>query len=299
MNAALRTSRPDLACALAALALVVLAPATARAAEPCAATSRDLLAAEESALSAYAALDLAGFVAATDRLEHTLDCLIEPVTRDLVAEAHRMIGLDAFIAGDRDRARLAFAAARALEPGWRFPESLFPPGHPVRAIYEEVPLDRASWAPLPPTSAVVRLDGRAADARPSSWPTLIQVFDVNGAVLESAYLWPGDPLPALPPALPPTPALASQMAPPAPLPAEPERRGPRWGWLGVAAASAGGAAASYGVALATADRYRDEDTNPAERELLRERANMLTLASGAAGLVAVGGVTLAFVQVSW
>lgn len=300
MNAVLRTSRPLLAPLIVALALAVIPASPARAADPCASTSRDLLTAEESALAAYAALDLPGFVEATGRVKATLDCLIEPVTRDLVAEAHRTIGLEAFISGDKERAKLAFAAARSLEPDWRFPESLFPPGHPVRAIYDAVPLDRASWAPLPPTSAVVRLDGRVADARPTAWPTLIQIFDAKGAVLESAYLWPTDPLPALPPALPPPPPLASQMSTPIPTVApEPERHGPRWGWLGVAAVGAGGAAASYGVALATAERYRDEGTNPAERELLRERANALTIASGAAGLVAVGGVTLALVRVSW
>ncbi len=285
--------------ALAALALAAASGAPAWGSEPCASTSRDLLTAEESALGAYGALDVDGFVAGAARVREVLGCLVEPVTRDLAAEAHRVIGLDAFISGDKERAALAFAAARALEPEWRFPESLFPPGHPVRAIYESFPLDQASWAPLPPTSAVVRVDGRTADARPSAWPALVQVFGADGKVLASAYLWPGDPLPALPAALPPEPVATRPRANDLEARVEVEPEGPRWGWLGVAAAGAGSAAAMYSVAWATADAYRSDETNPAMRETLRRRANGLVIGSGAAAAVAVGGVTVALVQVRW
>ncbi len=299
MNAVPRTLLTLFGRALFVLALVTRFCASAWAAEPCPATSRDLLAAEEGALAAYGALDLDGFVAETGRIKATLTCLVEPVTRDLVAGAHRMIGLEAFIAGDKERAALAFAAARSLEPEWRFPESLFPAGHPVRGIYESYPLERAQWAPLPPTSAVVRVDGRTADARPAAWPALVQVFGADGRVLSSAYLWPEDPLPALPAALPPQPVAAGPGETDLTTKVEPERSGPRWGWIGVAAVSAGSAATMYSVAWATAEAYRSDETNPALRETLRARSNGLVIASGAASAVALGGVTLALVQVRW
>lgn len=297
MNAALRTLASSSTRALVALALVG-SVRDARAAERCAATSRDLLTAEEAALSAYGALDVDGFVSAADHIQEMLGCMVEPVTRDLAAAAHRMIGLQAFTAGDKEKAELAFAAARSLEPEWRFPESLFPPGHPVRTIYEAIPLDQAAWTPLPPTAAVVRIDGRVADARPSSWPALVQAFGVDGAVLGSWYLWPGDPLPALPAPLPLASTLPTTTETMGQLPA-PKRTGPRWGWLGVAAVSAGGAGFLYGVAAKTSEAYQSDDTNPELRERLRQRTNGLLIASGAAGLVAVGGTTVAFVQVRW
>jgi len=294
MNAGLRILVSPLTLALFALAL----GRSAWASQGCAATSRDLLTAEEAALSAYGALDLDGFVGATEHIQEMLGCMVEPVTRDLAAAAHRMIGLQAFTSGDKERAKLAFAAARSLEPEWRFPESLFPPGHPVRTIYEAIPLDQAVWTPLPPTAAVVRIDGRVADARPTAWPALVQAFGVDGAVLGSWYLWPGDPLPALPPPLPLAATLPETSTSMADLPA-PKRTGPRWGWLGVAAVGAGGAGVMYGVAAKTAQAYRSDETNPELRERLRQRSNGLLIASGAAGLVAVGGTTIALVQVRW
>lgn len=278
--------------ARACVALVALACSarTALADEPCAATSRDLLAAVEHAESAYASLDVDGFVAAVEQAERVFPCLIEPITRDVAAGAHRMVGLRAFIAGDRDRARLAFAAARALEPGWRFPESLFPPGHPVRTLYEDLPLTEATWIPLPPSSAIVRVDGRTTDARPASWPALVQVFGPDGSVLASAYLWPEDPLPALPTAGLPVvqvPTLAH----------EPARRRVPWGWMTAAALSAGGAGALYWSAWETKQAY--ETVPYAGRDTLQQRANGLVLASGGLGVVALGSATMAVVSVRW
>lgn len=297
MNAGLRNLISPVKLALVALALAGSVQ-PARAAKGCAATSRELLTAEEAALSAYGALDLDGFVAATDHIQEMLGCMVEPVTRDLAAAAHRMIGLEAFTSGDKEKAKMAFAAARSLEPEWRFPESLFPPGHPVRTIYEAMPLDQATWTPLPPTAAVVRIDGRVADARPGAWPALVQAFGVDGAVLGSWYLWPQDPLPALPAPLPLASTLPLVTDDMATLP-EPKRTGPRWGWLGVAAVGAGGAGVMYGVAAATAKYYRSDDINPELRDQERRRVNGLLIASGAAGLVAVGGTTIALVQVRW
>ncbi len=278
---------------LAFLLVAALLPPVARAEEPCAASSAQLQDDADQAWSDYGSLDEDGFRAATDRMRAHLSCLVEPITRDLAASVHRLVGLRAATDGERDLAALAFAAARAIEPRWRFPESLFPKGHPLRALYEAFPLDLATWAALPPSSAVVRLDGRTADARPTAWPTIVQVFSADGEVLKSAYLWPEDPLISLPP---PEigPPMASVQAP-----TLPERDGPRWVLIGVAAASAGASAILYASADATAAELRDREVNPARSETMRARTNGLVIGSVGAGVVAVGVGTVAVLQVRW
>lgn len=279
---------------IAVLLLGVGAPRAALAEEACAATSAQLQDDADQAWSDYGSLDEDGFRAATDQMRAHMACLVEPITRDLAASVHRLVGLRAATDDQKDLAALAFAAARSIEPRWRFPESLFPKGHPLRALYEAFPLDLATWAALGPSSAVVRLDGRTADSRPTAWPTIVQVFSADGAVLSSAYLWPEDPMIPLPPPVAGLPPL-TQLEPPR----APDRSGPRWVLLGVAAASAGASAILYASADATADDLRDRGVSPAHSETMRARANGLVLGSAGAGVVAVGVGTVALLQVRW
>lgn len=269
------------------------APRPAAAEETCAASSAALQEAADQAWSDYASLDEDGFRAATDEMRANLGCLVEPITRDLAASVHRLVGLRAATDGQKDLAALAFAAARYLEPRWRFPESLFPKGHPLRALYEAFPLDLATWQAIPPTSAVVRVDGHSAEVRPTAWPAIVQVYGADGAVLKSAYLWPEEAMVALPPPAPGTP-LTDLKAPTAP----PPRMLP-WVLTGVAVAGAGTSAFLYASANATAAAYQGREVGPAGSETLQGRTNGLVIGSAGAGVVAVGAGAFALMQVRW
>lgn len=266
------------------------APGAKGAASPCAATSAALQESADQAWSTYASLDEDGFRAATDEMRQHLGCLVEPITRDLAASVHRLSGLRAATDGEKDRAALAFAAARALEPRWNFPESLFPKGHPFRALYEAFSLSLATWQPIPPTSAVVRIDGHSADARPTAWPAIVQVYGPDGAVLQSAYLWPEDPMVSLPPPSPDAPLGVAQV---------PVVKRAPWMLAGVAAASAGASAALYLSAVRSVALVEQGEIAPAGVETMARRANGLVLGSAGAGALALGAGALAVVQVRW
>ena len=278
------------------LSLALLLPLAlalpARAAEVCTATSAEVVTTEEQAENAYTALDEAGFRAASERLLGLLGCLTEPMPREQLAPVHRAVGLYYAASGDLDRARQAFAAARSIEPGWKFPESLLPAGHPVRTLYGSLPLEGGTFEPLPVDAVRVRLDGRVATARPTAWPTLIQIYAEDGAVLQSAYLWPGDPLPELP--------RASVQPAAAPLPAAPPgRAGPSWGLLGAAGVAGAGAVVLSSVWIQTAQAAGSDATNPVARDTLAGRANALGVGTLALGGLAVGAGVGAFFVVSW
>lgn len=284
---------------LAAL-LLLAAPVAAAApvadavpAEPectAAATTLQLQQAIEAAESAFTAQDLQGFNQANDRIRALLPCLADPITRSMAASIHRSQGLRAFVDGDDAAARQAFAAARSIEPSYSLPTTLVPIGHPARALYDAVDLSEGRWAELAPPRYRLTLDGREERRRPQDWPTIVQTFNADGAVLATTWLGPGEPMPAyevvlaegpgglvLPrPSWPPNPRLVAAG--------------------GASLLLAGGL---YTAAAVSAHRYQDPLTPPESFDTLRGRANGLVLASAGVGLVAVGLGTSALFVARW
>lgn len=163
-----------------------------------AATSGDLAATLETAEASYATLDVEAFVAATDRAVGQVDCVVDPIPRSLAAAFHRSQGLRAFADRDSVAARRWFAAARTIEPGYSFPESLVPPGNPALDEYLAVDLVGGTTGPLKPGAGRLTIDGRDAEERPLSWPAILQVYDATGAVWDTELLRPGEPTPDYP-----------------------------------------------------------------------------------------------------
>lgn len=237
----------------------------------------EVLDALDAAETALLALDVEGFRAGLARAEAILPCVRDRLEPSVIAEVHRLWGLRAF--GDRDPlAPAAFAAARRLEPAWRFPEALIPTGSPVLEAYTALdPSDRATLPLDPPAHGELLVDGRAQLERPQDWPVLVQHLTPEGVGF-TAYLRPGAPLPAYEVARP----LAAT----------------RRNRLAVGAGSAlllGGAL--YGLALHGHARYLDVEDRPVPDYRLpglRTRTNALVVASAVTTLAAAGtGVAVA------
>ncbi len=173
--------------------MILLLAALAHAA--CPVSPGAIEAALDAAQVAFRMMDRAGFQGATDTAREGLDCLAEPVSPAFAARVHRVNGLREFFAGNDAGARLAFGAARAIDPAYEFPESIVPAGHPVRTLYAEATsVSSVTVAAPPPAEGQVEFDGAPSPNRPSERPTLALLVRPDRSVAASAYLWPGDPL---------------------------------------------------------------------------------------------------------
>lgn len=228
---------------------------------------------------AFAQADLTAFHQALDEAEARLPCLDEAAPQDLAARLHRAVGLGAWFRDAPVPAHEAFAAARRLDPGEGFDPDLVPEGHPLRDAWQALPLPEpgAGHVLPPPLEGSLRIDGRRLPLRPEGVPTLFQRLDGSGTVVETAYLWPGEPVPLYP--------VPSSPPPTTPEPTRPSLARP----LRIAAvASLAGAAALYGSAAVVHDRYDDPSTSVDRLDGLRTLNNGLVLASGTTAVVGVG-----------
>lgn len=240
-----------------------------------------------AAQSAYSALDVSQFRAVMADVDRGLPCVTDELPKHLVAEVHRAMGLREFLDRQSDRSTAAFAAARSIEPTYRFPESLVPAGNPALVDYLAVDPDGAPAAALPPPmSGRLLLDGMPSGRRPTTLPTMVQLVDGEGRVTATAYLWPGDAVPAYTP-----------RPPDAPDPHRPRsdldlRADPAWTRGAVALAAVAGLL--YGGAYVAHRSYDDPETEPSRLDGLRATNNGLVLASGAVAVGALGVGASAF-----
>ncbi len=260
----------------------------------------DLVVTLDDAEQALSVVDIGGFKAATVRAQGQLRCLDEPLTRHAAAQLHRVEGLRAF--GERDPdASLSFAAARRIEPRYRFPTSLVPKGSPILESYHagdtDVPVD---VAPLP-ERGFVNIDGRTTRERPVGLPSVLQRLDDDGGIVDTHYLLASQPLPTYPTRPEPTgPDSGTDVGPTGP-PIVPDPEPPRARRALLVAGIGAGAASGvlYGAALAGKARYKDTETGLSDPELdsLKRRTNAMATASGILGLSATGA--LVAVAIPW
>jgi hypothetical protein len=257
---------------------VTLSVEVARAAD-CAApvTTIDLQRALEDAEAAYVALDDIALSVAGQTVQNGIPCLNEPMSRTLAASIHRFVGLQSFLDRELDDAALAYAAARSIEPAYVLPLTLVPEGHPLRDVYASVDLGRDARVSVPEAKGRLTFDGRESDERPSTWPTIVQVFDEQGRVLSTTYLLPDAPMPEYTPAegrlSPDTFELKFQTPPNRTLLMS----------AGGAAVAAGGL---YALAAVSANRYHNVDPPDANLDALRATTNGLTVATWGVGVAA-------------
>ncbi|MFZ5477531.1 MAG: hypothetical protein ACOZNI_12215 [Myxococcota bacterium] len=148
---------------------------------------------------AYARLDLPAFRDAVATAGDGLKCLAEPVMPTTAARYHRVKGLAAFVARDHGEASRAFAAARMLEPAYRFPDTMVPPNNPLWEHYGLIAIDGGRFTKVPaPGTGRVTFDGLPTRMRSEDWPTIFQLQDGSGAVTDTRWLQPGQPIPRYP-----------------------------------------------------------------------------------------------------
>lgn len=229
-------------------------------------TGAELAVALEAAEAAWG-IDESAFSAAVASADAVLPCVDGPVAPAVAARYHRVRALTAFVAHDSTNTQRAFAAAHAIEPAWRIPEAMAPAQNPLHAEFEAAILREGAseTAPAPAGGARLYFDGTETRRRPAAWPTVFQMRERDGRVHGTAWVPPGEPLPAY--------------------------RAGGEGWrlpllLGSAVA-AGGAGALYVLAVSADASYRASGSL-AEADAARARVNGL-----AGGAVGVGACALA------
>jgi len=162
-------------------------------------STAELLGAIEVAENAWTMADAKGFQTAAESMDSLLPCVSDTLTRGTAGRIHRMHGMSRFLARDPDGEKSAFAAARWVQPGWKWPADLVPVGHPLLKHYVEADLGEPDLeVTLPPIEGQSMFDGRESLKRPTKWPTIHQHLSDDGGVLGTWFLSPSDPLPDYP-----------------------------------------------------------------------------------------------------
>lgn len=152
----------------------------------------------DKAEAEYPKWEAGQFVDLSLQVQKAIPCLDEKISPDLAARVHRVMGLRARIVDtDIDKARMAFAASRTLDPKYQFPTDFIAAGDPEHGDFSAIPLalDITTHAPRPQEGSL-RFDGKQSLDRPVTFATIFQRLDGKGKIVESKYLWPGETLPA-------------------------------------------------------------------------------------------------------
>lgn len=248
-------------------------------------THAELSAALTSSESAMATMDLPTFLSASASARTALRCMSNTATPPEAARVARMEGLSAFIAKDIPAAERAFAAARAIEPTYTWPEGVAPEGGPLALSYSALPTTGATRNNVEvPTGLDLWVDGERVASRPASWPAIVQVTADGSTPLSSDWLRADAPVPF------PAGSRVANKSKKVSVATVPLLVG--------AGASLLGAAATYGGAAAVHADYMSS-TDYREMETLKGTNQTLVYTSGGlAGLALISGVFGA-VSLSW
>ncbi len=158
---------------------------------------RELSSLVQEALLGFATQDAPGFEAAAGQAARALPCVDQPLAPSQAAAFHRLVGLRAWYAGDQEAARVAFHAARILQPGFRLSGKVAPPEGDLYALLSELPRVAATHSdPLgAPAGADAWLDGVLGAERPRDLPVVLQLGPGDGTVVWTGYLPPGVAVP--------------------------------------------------------------------------------------------------------
>ncbi len=219
----------------------------------------------DDALVSFAVMDQEAFERAVDEAVAKVDCVQEPISRELAASLHRARGIRILITGNEAGGREVLAASARLVPDHQLSETIAPAGGHVAEAWAAAkaagPVERIE---VPDVGDEVVVDGTPAKDRPASGPYVFQVLE--GGRATTRYVPSGDPgivsgaLEGGAVAEAPLPMPAPEPMP-APLP-EPVS-GTSGGnkallWSGVAAG--GVAAGLYGTAIVSRVAYDQDPT---------------------------------------
>lgn len=239
-----------------------------------------------AAESAYGTLDVDTFANSLDEAAIILPCVAEPIEPALAATWLRMQGLRYFIERDAAKADLAFAAARTVDSVYDFPLNLVPTGHSLRAHYTALDPTTLTRSEVPhPKAGELRFNGLADVWRSDAAPAIVQVISEEGAVLATAYVQAGQPLPPYEAIALPKASAGRSLSPKVPLGAA----------AGVAAAASVVLYVMAAEGASDFEAYRADDDVDA-LDARRARVNGLTAGAIGAGILALaGGAGVVFV----
>lgn len=248
----------------------------------------------------------------------SIPCLDGVMATSLAADVHRLVGIQAWLARDREFADMAFTATLRLDPDQALPATRFPPEDPIHAFFHAAPsgvVDVRSVEATAGTYFVV--DGRKGGRIPTSIPAVVQILSDEGEVLTTAYAWPGDRTFVPPEPEPTAVALGDQPSPDAdPAGTEsvtsqssPARTGsgaatarsfsPSRPLVVTAGAAAAASVAAWFVGWQAAQAYRAEEHTTEEYRALQLRNHVGLAASGGLALVAVGAGAGVVISSTW
>lgn len=257
------------------------------------------------AIEAFTAMEDDRFSSARKAVLAAVPCVSEPINPEVAAAVHRIRGLNAFLDDDSLTAQLYFAAARSIDPSYRFPESVAPEGHPLAQDYLALDTTADRTEALPElTSGSFFINGKRTRERSSSYPALFQLVDGQDRVVKTDFLAAKADLPidaSLIVSKAPAPAPVPS---PNPTPPTKKKGGPNIPLLigaGVLGAAAGGLVVgnrlSYGSYNSHYDGL-DASASPqdiAKYDRLRGTTNVLAFSAIGTGVAAVGIGVTAFV----
>lgn len=247
------------------------------------ATLEEIISSVREGEKAFEEMEQASLLSARDRALSALRCLQTPLTPTDVIHIHWLMALSYFTT-DRSRVAPILLAIQRLDATRQIGESFAPSQeHPLAKLYTQARfLPDGEFEPVyPPQGGWALVNGVRGADRPLAQPAVVQVFDAQGAVVETRYIEQGETMPAWGPK---------------PLDISRARMSPKpWG---ISAGASGVAAIGcYAVALATKHQIMDmenpvpDDSVPA----LRTRANLFGGFAVGLGVVSVGlGSTSAF-----
>ncbi len=220
------------------------------------------------------------FTVSYEAVQGMLGCLTDPLNTAQAMAYWRLEALEAFLARDEQRARLALRAVLDITPSYSLSETVAPIGHPLQAWFEEELMQSArAGAPLdPPRSGTLWIDGDTRSAAPVDRPYIFQLTDQDGIVELSTRV----PIGELPPHYPVSRRLGVHM--------------PLAVTAGLSGVLAGG---TWYLAAQREQAFWDPQTQEGELPSLQQQANTLGAVSLSAGVLAVGAGAAAVIVGSW
>jgi hypothetical protein len=162
---------------------------------------REAVAAGEAA---FVALDRDGLESSHELAKSSLMCIGVQQTAESAASFHRLTAMVDFVGGQSEIARAEFHRARILQPGYRLPPRIAPEGHPLAVLYEDSMRTFAQEtleAGIPPVDGFLIVDGVRGGARSLQGDVIVQVYDMTGTLVETAWIEAGAVMPLWGPAL--------------------------------------------------------------------------------------------------
>jgi hypothetical protein len=123
-----------------------------------------------------------------------IPCLAEPITPELSFRFHLLIGLYHYVNTEYDLRDESFQIAKQINPEVGIDYFLYPEGHELHDVYENLVPAELILLKRPPVSGYYMFDGREIAYRPENSPSIVQIIE-NDVVLKSEYVLPSDKLP--------------------------------------------------------------------------------------------------------